>query len=65
MTTTCRTELWKKTRKETDDAAEAAGWRFAWDGKAPLLSAGVALCAKCVADGQEKNFQPAPRGAKR
>lgn len=57
--TDCPAELWRSTRQQTDIAASAAGWRFAWDGKPPLLSTGVALCPKCVAAGEEKNFEPA------
>jgi hypothetical protein len=55
---TCHNELWRATRKETEDAAEADGWRFMSDGKTPALSAGAALCPE-HAD-QAPDFQPAP-----
>lgn len=62
MVKTCGAELWRQKRAETDAAAADAGWRFAWDLKAPLLSTGVAICPQCVAAGQEKNFEPAKKG---
>jgi len=57
----CQNQIWAHTRRETDDAAIAAGWRFQWDGKGPLLSTGAAICPTCVAAGQEKNFEPAKK----
>jgi hypothetical protein len=55
----CNAEIWRQRRAETDAAADEAGWRFACDGKAPLLSTRVALCPRHVAAGEEKNFAPA------
>lgn len=53
----CKTELWRATRRETEDAAIAACWRFRGDGKAPELSAGAALCSEHA--NQENEFRPA------
>lgn len=57
MVSGCTVEIWRQRRAETDIAAAEAGWRFAWDIKAPLLSTGTALCP-AHAD-QASKFQPA------
>lgn len=59
MVSGCTVEIWRQRRAETDIAAAEAGWRFAWDLKAPLLSAGVAICPTHVKAGKEKDFEPA------
>lgn len=65
MVSGCTVEIWKPTRRETDAAAIALGWRFQWDGKAPLLSTGVAICPTHVKAGAEKDFQPATTKARK